>query len=318
VSGAPVAADRALVVKLGALGDFIQALGPMRAIRDAHPDAAITLLTTAPFAPLGEACGLFDAVWTTGRTRDPRRLWALRRRLIGGRFDMIYDLQTSDRSSLFWRLMWPKRPKMSGIAKGCSHRHDNPARDRMHTLERQRDQLARAGIAEVPPPDLSFMHGDLSRFDLPARFALIVPGGAAHRPEKRWPVPRFAELARRLAAEHLTPVLIGAGADAAATAAVKQACAPAIDLTGATDFLTLGGLARRAALAVGNDTGPMHLFAAAGCPSLVLYGPASDPALCAQRGPAVEILRAADIDAHAVETVLTRARALARAPAGAL
>ncbi|MEQ8602211.1 MAG: glycosyltransferase family 9 protein [Marivibrio sp.] len=310
---APVEAGRVLVIKLGALGDFIQALGPMRAIRDAHPDAEITLLTTAPFAPLGEACGLFDAVWTTVRTRDPRKLWALRRRLIGGRFEMIYDLQTSDRSSLFWRLMWPRRPKMSGIARGCSHPHDNPARDRMHTAERQRDQLARAGIADVPAPDLSFIEADLSGFDPPERFALLVPGGAAHRPEKRWPVERFAELARRLAAERMTPVLIGAGADATATGAIKQACAPAVDLTGRTDFLTLGALARRAALAVGNDTGPMHLFAAAGCPSLVLYGPASDPALCGQRGPAVDILRVADLGALDVETVLSRARALSAA-----
>lgn len=312
MTASPVPAERVLVIKLGALGDFILALGPMHAIRAAHPRAEIILLTTAPFAPLGEGCGLFDAVWTTERTRDPRKLWALRRRLIGGRFQMIYDLQTSDRSSLFWRMMWPRRPKMSGIAKGCSHPHSNPARDSMHTVERQRDQLAGAGIADVPPPDLSFMEADLAAFDLPDRVALLAPGGAAHRPEKRWPVERFAELARRLAAEHLTPVLIGADADAEATSAIKAACAPAIDLTGKTDFMSLGALARKAALAVGNDTGPMHLFAAAGCPSLVLYGRASDPALCGQRGPAVDILRVDDLDTLAVERVLDHARALAR------
>ncbi|MCR9219373.1 MAG: glycosyltransferase family 9 protein [Alphaproteobacteria bacterium] len=308
----PVAAERVLVVKLGALGDFVLALGPMQAIRRAHPKAEITLLTTAPYAALGERCGWFDRVWTTERTRNPVALWRLRRRLIGGRFGMIYDLQTSDRSSLFWRMLWPRRPPMSGIAKGCSHPHDNPARDALHTVERQRDQLARAGIAEVPAPDVAWMDSDVTRFDLPERFALLVPGGAAHRPDKRWPAAQYAALARRLAAMRLTPVLIGAGADAEATAAIKAGCAPALDLTGATDFLDLAALARRADLAVGNDTGPMHLIAAAGCPSLALFGAASDPALCAQRGPCVEILRVPALHDLDLERVVAAVQSLAR------
>ena len=42
---------------------------------------------------------------------------------------------------------------------------------------------------------------------------------------------------------------------------------------------------------MGNDTGPMHLITIAGCPSVVLYSQASDPALCAQKGVDVTILR---------------------------
>ena len=51
------------MIKLGALGDFIQACGPFRAIRDHHVGANITLLTTVPFVPLAEATGYFDIVW---------------------------------------------------------------------------------------------------------------------------------------------------------------------------------------------------------------------------------------------------------------
>jgi ADP-heptose:LPS heptosyltransferase len=53
----------------------------------------------------------------------------------------------------------------------------------------------------------------------------------------------------------------------------------------------LAALAQDAQAAVGNDTGPMHLIAAAGCASVVLYSHDSDPALCAQRGPRVKIVR---------------------------
>ena len=46
---------RILVIKLGALGDVVQALGPMAAIRRHHADAHITALTAPAFAPLLEA-----------------------------------------------------------------------------------------------------------------------------------------------------------------------------------------------------------------------------------------------------------------------
>jgi ADP-heptose:LPS heptosyltransferase len=51
-----------LIIKLGALGDFIQALGPMAAIRRHHPQAKIVLMTTTPFEKFAEDCGYFDGV----------------------------------------------------------------------------------------------------------------------------------------------------------------------------------------------------------------------------------------------------------------
>ena len=58
---------RILVIKLGALGDFILATGPFAAIRTAHPDDEIVLLTSAPFAEMGRDCQLFDDVWIDER-----------------------------------------------------------------------------------------------------------------------------------------------------------------------------------------------------------------------------------------------------------
>ena len=274
---------RILVIKLGALGDFVLAFGPFAAIRAAHPDAEITLLTTAPFAPLAERAPWFDRV-----AIDRRAPWwkiaELRRlaRLLRG-FDFVYDLQTSTRSAAYFRLAG--RPPWSGIARGASQPHANPARNRMHTLERQREQLAMAGIREFPPPDLAWLAAGGRSFDLPRPYALLVPGAAAHRPAKRWPAERFAALARHLAAAGLAPVLIGAGAERALGAAIRAAAPEAIDLIGRTELADLGPLAAGAALAVGNDTGPMHLIAALGIPSLVLFSAESDPALTAPRAP---------------------------------
>lgn len=307
-------AQRILVIKLAALGDFVQALGPFKAIREAYPAAQITLLTMKLYSDLATRSGWFDAVWLDARPRTVIGYWALRKRLLAGRFDMVFDLQTSDRSSLYWRLMWPQRPLLSGIAKGASHRHANPDRDFMHTIDRQRDQLALAGITDVPLPDLSWVDSDLSRFDLPDRFGLIVPGGAAHRPEKRWPDVHYGKLAQWMLRQDITPVLIGTAAEADRVASIRAACVEAIDLTGRTQLTDLAALARAAVLAVGNDTGPMHVFAAAGCASLILFSDASDPALCAPRGRAVALERVPDLATLSVEAVQTRLMEFALAP----
>jgi ADP-heptose:LPS heptosyltransferase len=296
-----------LVVKLGALGDFVQALGPFAAIRRHHAGSRVTLLTTAPFAEFARASGAFDAVWADGRpgAADLGGWLRLRRRLRDGRFARVYDLQTSRRSSLYLRLFWPgPYPEWSGIAAGCSHPHANPRRDFMHTIERQREQLKMAGIDNVPDPDLSWVAADAGRFGLPPRLVLLAPGGARRRPLKRWPAPRFARLARTLVERGVAPVLIGASEEADLLAGIAGEVPESRNLAGATSPLDVVALARRALAAVGNDTGPMHLIAAAGCPAVVLFSRESDPALCGQRGRAVTVLRRERLDDLAVEEVL--------------
>ncbi len=170
--------QRILVIKLGALGDVVLAMGPFAAIRNCHSDAHITLLTTPPFAALLNNSPWFDEI----QAEDRAPLWkpvvwlGLRRWLRAGAFNRVYDLQTSDRSGWYFRLMGPgPRPEWSGIAPGCSHPHANPDRDFMHTIERQAEQLRMAGIDNVPDADLSWIDADTSRFGLSDRYALLVP-----------------------------------------------------------------------------------------------------------------------------------------------
>ncbi|RED51420.1 glycosyltransferase family 9 protein [Aestuariispira insulae] len=292
------AQERILIIKLSALGDFVQALGPFQAIRKHHPDAHITLVTTKPYKELAEKSGWFDRVVPDGKAqlREIKRIWRLRKFLINGRFDMVYDLQTSDRSSLYYHLMWPHKPQWSGIAKGCSHPHANPRRDFMHTIERQREQLEMAEITDVPPPDLAWMDADISHLQLDDTFALLIPGGAPHRPDKRWPGDHYGTIAKRLTAAGIQPVILGTASEADEAAEILATCPEAKSLIGKTSLFEIAVLARRAALALGNDTGPMHMAAAAGCPSLALYSKASDPALCGQRGPNVVIERTDTLD----------------------
>lgn len=281
-------AERILVIRLGALGDFVLSMGAFAAIRKHHPTARITLMTTAPYAPLGRASPYFDAVWDDKRPRwwQINRWVDLRRRLIGGRFDRVYDLQTSDRSNIYYRLMGPGvRPEWSGTARGCSHPDDNPERTAIHTIERQREQLRRAGITHVPLPDLSWMTADIAHYKLRPPYAVLVPGGAPHRPEKRWSAERYAELACKLVEARVRPVIIGGPPERAMGREIVAACPKARSLVGETKFEEIVEVARGAKLAVGNDTGPMHLIAAAGCPTVVLFSHESDPVRTVPRAP---------------------------------
>jgi ADP-heptose:LPS heptosyltransferase len=188
--------------------------------------------------------------------------------------------------------MWPRRPQWSGIARGASHPHDNPRRDFMHTIDRQRDQLARAGIADVPAPDLSWLSGDISGLGLDERpLLLLVPGGSAHRPEKRWPAGRYGELAAAYLARDWQVAVLGSGLEADIAAEIRRMAPATLDLAGRTGFGELASLGRKAAHAIGNDTGPMHILSAAGAPSTVLFSSASDPDLTRPVGPRVTVLR---------------------------
>ena len=184
---------RILVIKLGAFGDVVQGFPAFAAIRAHHRDAHITLLTTAPFVALAEASPWFDEVWSGGRPawHDLPGLVRLARRLRAGRFDRVYDLQDSRRSSRY-RAAVGGAAEWSGSARGASHLYARPDRKSFVAPQRHREQLAIAGIAEVPPPDMGWLDADLSGHGLPPRFCLLIPGASARRPEKRWPVERYA------------------------------------------------------------------------------------------------------------------------------
>jgi len=287
--------NKILVIKHGALGDIVLAFPAFAAIRTAHPHARITLLTTKPYATFLGASPWFDAIEIDTRPSvlNIPSLLKLRRQLAG--FDMVYDLQTSARSS--WYFALAGRPPWSGIAKGSSHPHADPGRDKMHTRERLEGQLRDAGILRLPVPDLSWAGADISRFCLPPAYMALVPGAAAHRPEKCWPAQHFSALA----VGQGLPVVVVGGADQ--TFSIPGA----IDLTGKTSLLELAAVLRGAAVAVGNDTGPMHLAAALGTKSVVLFSAASDPALTAPRykdGTWPVILRAASLQDLPVAEVL--------------
>ena len=102
--------QKILVIKLGALGDFILSYRAMTAIRAHHPQAHLTLMTISSLTGLAEATGLFDEIWTDDRPGlwQPLGWWRLMRKLNRAEFQRVYDLQTARRTQRYYRLL-PRR-----------------------------------------------------------------------------------------------------------------------------------------------------------------------------------------------------------------
>jgi ADP-heptose:LPS heptosyltransferase len=293
---------RILVIRLGAVGDFCNSFPAFAAIRAHHAANRVALLTTAPFVSLALDSPWFDEVHVDARPGwlDLAGLWRLRTQLSG--HDFVYDLQTSRRSSKYFRLAG--RPPWSGIAAGCSHPDDNPDRGRLPTVARQRAQLARAGVSAAEP-DLSWLRSGGPPLEPP--YALLAPGTSrAHGGAKHWPAERFGDIAGLLSARGIRPVVVGGAGDTASAAVIRAICPAALDLTGTTDLQALAGLAARAALALGGDTGPIHLAGMMGCRTIALFSRFSDPANATPEGRCT-VLRAerlADLSVAAVAGAL--------------
>jgi ADP-heptose:LPS heptosyltransferase len=306
---------RVLVIRLSALGDFVQSLGPIAALRRHHAADRLALLTTAPFADFATGLGLFGEVLIDRRPKPSafREWWGLRRQLRQGRFDRVYDLQTSQRSSHYLRLFSRhSRPEWSGIAPGCSHPHANLDRDRQHTIDKQAEQLLMAGIYPTPQPTPTPSTRDVPAGLAGRDFVLLVPGSSPHRPAKRWPAACYGRLALALSDAGYVPVVVGTREERALAIEIRRTCPDAVDLVGHTDLSDLAALTRNARLTIGNDTGVCHLTAASGGPVVVLFSVASEPALCAPRGELVRILAAPDLNDLEVDTVLAEALAVLR------
>ncbi len=294
-----------LIIKHGALGDIVIATAGFAAIRSAYPSSHIVCLTTKPYANLLAAAPYFNEIWVDSKPHFSARkaVRRLREMLHSYDWSLIVDLQGSKRSTLYQWLLRRPWPPISNISRFSKFSCRDPERKYRHAYDNMQRQLAIMGLT-VGAPDISWLAEDISGL-LPetTSYVLLVPGGAPHRPAKRWPADHYAALAKELIGKKILPVLIGTNAEETVLEQIAQRVPETINLMGKTTIAQLASLARGAAYAVGNDTGPMHVIAGAGCRSLVLFSHDSDPKRCAPIG-AVSILRRPDLADLSVDEVL--------------
>ena len=253
-----------LFITSNRLGDAVLSTGILGALIESYPDAAVTVACGALPAPLFRAVPQVRDVIelikmpVAGHWRD---LWE---RTMRTRWDIIVDLRQSLVSRLLFarkRFIW-KKPKR-----------------RMHKVQ----ELAQLMQLFPPPsPRLWYREQDLDdaaelvENDRPV--LALAPG--ANSTGKKWPADRYAELAKVLTApDGILPngrvLLLGDNNDVATIMPLREALpvSQVIDLVGKLNILQTAACVARADLYIGNDSGLTHLAAAAGLPTLALFGP---------------------------------------------
>ncbi len=309
--------ERILVIRLGALGDLVFCFQSFHEIRQAHPNAEMALLTRPAFASFARSLPWFDKVIveTHPTWKKPKDWLKLRKEIKDFNPTRVYDLQCKRRQSILYALLGgPLGPAWSGAAPFCRFPRPWPPAPDMHICDSLAAQLRVAGVRAMPTPDLSWFDAPVDRFALPQRYAVLIPGCSSTAPYKRWPAQNYASLAQILRGKGLPCVVIGTEADAEAVESIKTAVPDVTDLCGQTSLFELAGVLLRAAVVVGNDTGPMHMAAALCAPTVALFSGRSSATWSRPPGPKVALRRAPYLTDLSVEEALSAVKELGLTP----
>jgi lipopolysaccharide heptosyltransferase II len=282
-----------LVLKWSAMGDLAIASCAFEDIRNAYPEASITLDTLPPWQRLYEADPRFDKVQCFDlRRRGLRAAKAWLHAVQRAHYDLVIDLQTTDRSRAMIGLanfLGPTIRYRAGNRSCWPYNLPLPATPQplRNALQIATDTIASAGIeAKTTYPHL---HVDRATREATqtllkthvlekGRFAVFLPGCQAAGYLKRWGTHHYAQLAEQLTKREIDQIVLLGGPDEIeeCRAIAKMSRAPILNLCGQTELLQVGPLCEQARLIVANDTGTAHLAATANQPMVVVCGP-TDP-----------------------------------------
>ena len=306
--------EKILVIKHGALGDFVNSMGKMRAIRERHPDAYIALVTQKFLTGLAEKTKWFDEIIVDNRGYSFSSWWRIiKNTLADRRFDRIYDLQSNNRTLVRYRLLAlfaTRHPMRWGrLAKGGFNFITSPAKLPFtpHTTKIVHEDM------EFPQPDLSGIHGDGKNFGLlPQRYALIIPGCSAGSPQKRWPAERYREVSMWLGERGIKSVVLGTKAEADEISRVCRDNPFAVNFMGLCEIADIPDVASRSEIVVGNDTGPTHIARRTGKPTVIVFTAYDAARAAPKNAPNVISLSGKNIEDISTEQVLDAVRRTVR------
>lgn len=278
---------RFLVVRLGSLGDIIHTFPAVAALRESFPSARIVWLTHPRWAFLVQSSRLASEVWPV----ETRALSSLR--------EVVHRLrQTSWSAAIDYQGLWKSAmlPFLGGVTRRIGFSSATIREFGVPVLYTERVKTSKAHVAEqngelslragaqrgtapvsllIPEKDQAAVFSHLQTQGLD-RYIVFSPGGGWR--SKCWPAERFGMLCRKLreSIQMRCVVNVGPGDDdlAAALVGASGDAAPFIYRGNVGELMAL---LRGAACIVAGDTGPLHLAAALGTPTVALFGP-TDPA----------------------------------------
>ncbi len=296
---------RVLIIKLGALGDVILASGAVQTIINHYGAEHCDILTDNSYANIFRdmTSARVVAIDRNERLKIPNLAQNLRH------YDIIFDLQdgsftrilhkflkligyngqffsengfNDSKNSIFSKILFFLLKKIK--YKGQFWSKLGLIDPNLPALQRTELLCQKAGLADIINPHTNFWQNPSRVFDRPEKYALICVGSSPEHPQKRYPIDKYGKICQYLHDNGVTPVIIGGG-DEIPLGKICNEKYHALDLTGQTQYGDIAILARHAQLAVGNDTGPMHIITASGCKAIWLFSPFSDPVKSQPSGP---------------------------------
>ncbi len=247
-------AKKILVIKLGALGDFVLATGRLFAIRKRFKDARIDLLTGSGLVQMAQQMEIFDNVFIDDRNKFDIFLWyrVCKKIIADGNYDIVFDMQGSIRTL-------KKYQPLSNFFAGKK-------------LNWQRSFGKYVDEVEELPATLEFCKGDEKNFHLlPEKYVLLIPGCSPSNEHKRWSKEKYANIAKKLAKENIYSVVLGTKAEQIEIDFIANSTKYAINFMGKASLLDIPNVAKRAMCVIGNDSGPTHMASLVGTKTIVLF-----------------------------------------------
>ena len=270
-----------LVIKLRAVGDVILSTAALPNLRAAFPEATIDFLVERSCREVIEGNASVDNLIVFSKTgmNGARILLDLRR----ARYDMVVDLFGNPRSALM-TFASGARHRVGYDFRGRSYAYNilvKPRGAEVHNVEFNLDALRRIGVPVVHTSpyfplsegDREFARREADTLGLTKRLAIGFNPGT-NRPTERWPAEGFAELGALLAGRFGARICVfwGPGEKPVADAITRQ-IGDAAAVAPRTSLKQLGAMFERCSLVVSNDSGPMHIAAALGLPTVGIFGP---------------------------------------------
>ena len=301
------APKRILVVKLDHLGDVILATPVFSNLRQAYPNVELHALTGTWSRVVLErhpdVSTIFDynspAFSRIGQSTSLKQAFQLNRELRRQKYDLIVELR-GDWRTVWFALLRLAPHRLNRAALQIENKLRLARFSGTHETTRNLDLLRQAGIPtsiqnatfSVTTEDKKWASDFLTTYKIDKQYPLIAIHPGSPIPLKRWCPERYAELADWLIARKGTQVLfVGVQDEVPIITEIQQLMQrESINIAGKTTLTQLASILHTCNVFIGNDSGPMHLAAAVGTPTIGLYGP-GDPTRFAPMGTQCQTIR---------------------------
>lgn len=280
-----------LIIKLRAIGDVVLSTIVISNLRKAFPDAQIDFLTEMPAKDVVSGNLDLDEIITFDRARIQKlKFWTglkenfrFIKTIRNNQYDIVFDFFGNPRSALITFLSGAKE-RIGYNWRGRQFAYNRIVKSRaaeVHEAEFHLDALTALNIPitnrnlhfAIHSSDEAFADDFFSEFHL-ENSLVIGLNSSGGWPAKKWPLPYFAKLADRFIRELNAKILLFWGpGELDEVKKLKDLITTEAVIIPKTDLKRLAALLQKCSLVVSNDSGPMHIAAAVGTPTVGIFGP---------------------------------------------